>query len=193
MAEVNVKDTKGKSKAVEAKPTAPRDWGLGLGSRSPWWPSMFSGSPLDLMRRFMDEIDWSMQSFRPRGLAAEETMWTPAVESFERDGQFIVRAELPGINKEDVKVEITDDGLILQGERKREHEEKGADFYRSEWSYGSFWRCVPLPVEAVNADKVHAQFDNGVLEVSMPIPESQRKRRQIAIEEPGGEKKKTAA
>ena len=107
----------------------------------------------------------------------------------ERDNNLVVRAELPGLSNDDVKVKMTDEGLVIQGERKREREEKGEGWYRSERSYGQFYRLIPLP-EGVNAEQAKARFENGVLEVSIPIPESRRSRRSIPIETGGGSSKK---
>jgi HSP20 family protein len=141
------------------------------------------------MRRFSEEMDRAFEGF---GLArgrlfggGEAGMWSPAVEVFERDNNLIVRAELPGLSKDDVKVEVTDDGLVIHGERKRESEEKGERWYRSERSYGQFYRLIPLP-EGANAEQAKARFENGVLEVSMPIPES-RGRRRIPVVTGGGQ------
>jgi HSP20 family protein len=95
------------------------------------------------------------------------------VDVLEREGQFIVRADLPGMSKEDVKVEITDDLLTIQGERK---EERKGYSYR-ECRYGSFYRAIPLP-EGVDAGKATADFHKGVLEVVMPkaIPPASKAR-----------------
>ncbi len=101
----------------------------------------------------------------------------------------VVHADLPGLRKDDVKIEVTNDSMIIQGERKREHEEQGKGFRRSERSYGSFYRCVPLPTGA-NLDEARAQFNNGVLEASIPVPEEQqRRRREIAVEAGTAERK----
>jgi HSP20 family protein len=167
-----------------------------LQRRGSYFPSLFSLSPRDffstspfeLMRRFTEEMD---RAFEDWGLArgtrlGETALWSPAVEVFERDNNLVVRAELPGLNKDDVKVEMTDNGLIIQGERKREHEEQGEGFYRSERSYGQFYRLIPLP-EGANAEQARAQFENGILEVSVPVPESQRRRRSIPIETGSGQ------
>jgi HSP20 family protein len=107
--------------------------------------------------------------------------WWPSVEVVERDGNMVVRADLPGIKQEDVKVEVTDGDLQIRGERRREHEERGRGYYRSERAYGTFSRCIPLP-EGAQTDKARAQFNNGVLEVSVPVPEHASKARQIPIE-----------
>jgi HSP20 family protein len=147
----------------------------------------FSASPFELMRRFTDEMDRAFENWglsRGSWAGGQTAVWSPAVEVFERDNNLVVRAELPGLNKDDVKVEVTDDGLVIQGERKREHEEKGEGFYRSERSYGQFYRLIPLP-EGADAEQAKAQFENGVLEVAVPVPESQRRRRSIPIGGPG--------
>jgi HSP20 family protein len=152
------------------------------------------------MRRFTDEMDRAFENFGlarggelARGFGGEGR-WSPAVEVFEREGHLVVRAELPGLKSEDVKVEMTDEGLIIQGERKREHEERGEGFYRSERSYGQFYRLIPLPEEA-NAEEAKAEFNQGVLEVSVPVPQTQRRRRNIPIgggQAQGGQQMKTA-
>jgi HSP20 family protein len=108
--------------------------GGGLASRGSHLPSLFSlsprdfftASPFELMRRFTDEMDRAFENFGlSRGIGGGEIdMWAPAVEVFEREGNLVVRAELPGLNKEDVKVEMTDDRLITQGERKRDEGKK---------------------------------------------------------------------
>jgi HSP20 family protein len=91
---------------------------------------------------------------------------------------------LPGLKKEEVKVEVTDGYLAIHGERKKEEEEKGEQFYRCEREYGSFYRAVPLP-DGVKLEDVKATFADGVLEVSVPLaakPEATV--RNVAIEEP---------
>jgi HSP20 family protein len=143
-------------------------------------------NPFSLMRRLSDEMDRAfLTSFGlptwGRGEFAEQGGWMPPVEVRERDNNLVVAAELPGINKDDVKVEVTPEGLVIQGERRREHEEKRHGWYRSERSYGQFYRVVPLP-EGIDAEKAKAQFKDGVLQVEIPIPEAmQRKRREVPI------------
>jgi len=95
--------------------------------------------------------------------------WVPQVESFQRGDQFVVRADLPGLRKEDVTIEINDDTLTLQGERRDEHEEEREGVFTSERSYGSFYRVVPLPDGAI-PDSAKAAFNNGVLEVTVEAP-----------------------
>src|SRR3977135_681381 len=113
---------------------------------------ILSSSPFELMSRFSEEMNRVFEDFglagreQTRGLTgfanqtANQTMWSPAIEVFERDNNLVVRADLPGMNKDDVKVEVTDNGLVISGESKSEHEERGEGFYRSERSYGQFRR-----------------------------------------------------
>jgi hypothetical protein len=87
------------------------------------------------------------------------------------------------LSKDDVKVEIKDDEITIEGERKEEREEKGEGFYRTERSYGHFHRCLPLP-EGAEVDKAKASFKNGVLEIAMPIPKREPRRgRRLEIGE----------
>jgi HSP20 family protein len=163
--------------------------------------AIFSLGPFELMRRFTDELD---QAFEGLGFArgaggGEGAMWTPSVEVFERDNNLVVRAELPGLDKDDVKVELTDDGLIIEGDRRREREERLEGGYRSEIEYGHFHRLIPLP-EGANVDQAKAQMNNGVLDVVIPMAEPQRQRRSIPVEtgaakttQTAGEKAQTAA
>jgi HSP20 family protein len=123
--------------------------------------------PLDIDRFF--ESGWPMFTpfFRSREIDAAK--WSPQVDVVERGGQLVTRVDLPGLKKEDVKVEIADGYLAISGERKREKEEKNEQFYRCEREYGSFYRAVPLP-ESVKLEDVKATFADGVLEVSVPLP-----------------------
>jgi HSP20 family protein len=100
-------------------------------------------------------------------LPVEERGWMPAVDVFEKDDKFIVKAELPGMKEEDIDVSVVGDRLSIKGEKKTETEVKEQDYYRSERSYGSFYRSIPLP-SSVEADKIEASFENGVLEVALP-------------------------
>jgi HSP20 family protein len=149
--------------------------------------------PFALLRQMTSEFDrlfgepffasnqWP--SFRTFAMP-EVAAWSPKVDVVEKDNRLITRVDLPGMKKEDVKVEVTDGHLALSGERKRETEEKKDTFYRSEREYGSFYRAVPLP-EGVKLEDVKAIFTDGVLEVSVPLPvRAQAKVRKVEIEEP---------
>ena len=196
-----------RSGAMEGRERGQR--GARMARRGAYAPSMFalspgavlSMSPFELIRRFTDELDRAFESLGiARGAGAGEIrMWTPSVEVFERDNNLVVRAELPGMDKEDVKVELTDDGLVIEGERKREHEESSEGGYRSEIEYGRFYRMIPLP-EGVNVDQAQARMNNGVLEVSIPMAEAKRPSRSIPVEtgpsqaaQTAGEQAQTAA
>jgi len=135
----------------------------------------------ELAKTVTDDFDrfFEMFGFGPRFVFKPEPDFVPDMEVVEKDGQMLVRADLPGLKPEDVRVDVTDNVLTLQGERKQEKEERREGFYRSERSYGMFYRALPLP-EGVNADNVKASFKNGVLEVNVPLP--------MKAEEPKGRK-----
>jgi HSP20 family protein len=105
--------------------------------------------------------------------------WMPAMDLVESGDHFVLRADLPGLSEEDVKIELEDRTLTISGERKAEHETKEEGYYRLERAFGAFSRSLQLP-EGVNPDGVTASFDRGVLEVRVPKPE-ERKPRRIAI------------
>jgi HSP20 family protein len=154
------------------------------------------------MRRMADEIDrvfsdvdfdrvgYGMQSpqrgsglfdpWRMEGRLADTT-WAPQVETFRRDNNLVIRADLPGLTKDNVTIETDDDVLILSGERSDETRDERDDFYRSERTYGRFFRAIQLP-EGVDAEKIDATFKDGVLEVTIPAPKvTTPKNRQIKI------------
>jgi HSP20 family protein len=108
-------------------------------------------------------------------------LWAPQVETFRRGDKLVVRADLPGLRKEDVKVEVEDGVLTISGERREENEEDRGDFYRSERSYGQFYRALQLP-EGVGEEQCDATFKDGVLEVSLKAPkETERRAKQIPV------------
>lgn len=110
-----------------------------------------------------------------------DASWLPQVETFRRGDQLVVRADLPGAKREDVKAEIDNGVLTISGHRASEREDDRDDFYRSERSYGSFYRAIPLP-EGVESDNCEATFKDGVLEVTLPAPRlAERRARQIQI------------
>jgi HSP20 family protein len=160
-----------------------------------------SVDPFALLRKMTAELDrtfedplfgafkWpSLRGFSVPG-AAE---WAPKVDVFEKDNRLFTRIDLPGVKKENVKVEVTDGHLVLSGERTEEKEEKKDNVYRTEREYGSFYRAVPLP-EGVKLEEVKATFADGVLEVSVPLPVPvEPKVRNVEIQEPA-KAAKTAA
>jgi HSP20 family protein len=104
----------------------------------------------------------------------KETMtvadWTPTVDISETDGEYQIKAEIPDVKKEDVKVTVEDGVLTIQGERKQEKEEKGKRYHRIERSYGSFVRSFSLP-DVIDEEKVKAEFKDGVLSLHLPKSE----------------------
>ena len=142
--------------------------------------SLQAFNPSTLVRRFIDEVDRLADDFGlGRGLLSSVERglpgaWAPQIEMFERGGQLIVHADLPGLRKDDVKVELFDDAVTIEGERRNQLDEKQEGFYRSERSYGRFFRRVPLP-QGVNTEDAKASFRDGVLEVTMPAPKSKSK------------------
>jgi HSP20 family protein len=127
-----------------------------------------------------------------RRRAISEFGWYPKIDVFEKDNRLVTKIDLPGMKKEDVKVEVTDGQLAISGERMRETEEKGEEFYQCEREDGSFYRAVPLP-EGAKIEDVKATFTDGVLEVSVPLPvRPEAKVRKVQIEE-AAKAAKTAA
>ena len=112
--------------------------------------------------------------------------WMPAMDLVESEDHFVLRADLPGLAEEDVKLEVAGDTLTVSGERRFEHEAKKDGFYRLERGSGAFSRSLTLP-EGVDADAIEAAFDKGVLEVRIPKPE-QRRPRRVEIAVGGGRK-----
>jgi len=100
-------------------------------------------------------------------LPVEEKSWMPAVDVFEKADRFVVKAELPGMKEDDIDVSVVGDTLSIRGEKKTETEIKDEDYYRCERSYGSFYRSIPIPSN-VDANKIEASFEDGVLEVALP-------------------------
>jgi len=150
---------------------------------SEFLPSIWKSSPFGMMRRMMEDMD---RMFEDWGVGRtlfgkfeepammRQAMWTPVVEVFEKGNKFIVQADLPGMKKEDITLEVDESKLILKGERRSKHEEKREGYFRSERSYGSFFRSIPLP-EGVTTKDIVAHFKDGVLEIEMPAPEKPKK------------------
>jgi HSP20 family protein len=156
-------------------------------------PASRARDPFSLLRQMTSELDrvfdepgWPFRApFFRQGALAETAAWMPVIDVSEKDNRLITRVDLPGMKKDDVKVEVSDGQLVISGERKREVEEKKERFYRSEREYGSFLRSVPLP-EGVKLEDVTATFADGVLEVSVPLPAKPETRaKKVEIQESG--------
>ena len=149
--------------------------------------------PFALMDQMAEEMDRAFdRMFRGWGLPRrrEAGLWSPRVEAFQRGDRFIVRADLPGLKKDDVHVEVTEDAITIHGDRREEHEEQREGYYRSEREYGEFYRTVPLPDGAI-ADSAQANFKDGVLEVTLQAPPAEATRgRRLEIKDVSGSEKK---
>jgi HSP20 family protein len=164
-----------------------------------WTPAFGKfDDPFEFMTRMSEEMDrtfdrlWSdfavprRRSWLPRGLFGRRSQqggWAPRIEAFQKDDKFIVRAEIPGVKKEDVDVELSDDALTIRGERREEREEEREGYFQSEREYGQFYRVIPLP-EGVIGESVHATFRDGMLEVSMQAAPAEANRgRRVEIKD----------
>lgn len=165
----------------------------GIGRFFGWDPmlegSLFSMNPFAMMRRFTEDMEKMLGP-----ASAEMTQiaeWRPAIEVKEEKDKLFLKADLPGVKQDDVKVSVTDGMLTVEGERKHEKEAKGEGYYRSERAYGHFCRSIALP-EGAKTGEASAQFANGVLEVTVPIPERAKRRQEIPIQERSKTAKTTA-
>ena len=161
-----------------------------------------SGDPFGMLERFAHEMDHLFDNFGlgrglfgsraaawPRSMLRRTEAWYPEIEMMQKNNQLVIRADLPGLTKDDVKVEVTDDAITIEGERKREFQEEKEGVFRSERSYGSFCRVIALP-EGAMTDQAKATFKDGVLEVVMPAPpESVTRGRKLEITESASSKK----
>jgi HSP20 family protein len=153
---------------------------------------LFSTNPISLMQRMTEEMSRLIQEFGLERDDGSRTDWSPAIEVTQRDGKYSVRAELSGLAPSDVKVEVAKDTIILQGERKLEHEEKDEGVLRTERQYGFFYRSIPLP-EGADVERASARLHDGILEVTIPVPQRKEERRAIPIETKSAETQKQAA
>jgi HSP20 family protein len=103
----------------------------------------------------------------PLGTLARSSDFVPRLDLEEKDNEYVVTAELPGMDQKDIELSIEDDTLILKGEKKNESEDKGKNYYRMERSYGSFQRAIALG-EEIDTDNVKAGFSKGVLTINLP-------------------------
>jgi HSP20 family protein len=111
----------------------------------------------------------------------ERTAFAPAVDVREADGKYEIRAELPGLNAEDVKLTVTEHAVVIEGERQAERKEEKGGVHITERRYGRFYRAIPLP-EGAKTGEATARFNNGVLEVDIPLEKQQTQARQIPIQ-----------
>jgi HSP20 family protein len=177
-------DQRGQEQAIQPRETGMPDRRR---RRDPFDRS--SGGPFSLMRRMQEDMDrlfgdvWGRRSWPTLFTDERRAEFAPAIEAFQRGNEFVVRADVPGLSREDLTVEIGDDQLIIQGERKYDHQEERDGVLRSERRYGTFYRLVPLPEGAVS-ESAKANFKDGVLEVVVQAPPREVTRgRRIEIQE----------
>ncbi|MBE9541144.1 MAG: Hsp20/alpha crystallin family protein [Proteobacteria bacterium] len=131
--------------------------------------------PLRDMVTLRDRMDRLFDNSLARLRGAEDDMslstWSPSVDIYETAESIVIKAEVPGVKKEDISVEVKDDTLYLKGERKFEKDVKEENYHRMERSYGSFRRVFSLPA-TVAQEKVKANFKDGVLEIILPKVET---------------------
>ena len=157
--------------------------------------AIIASTPFSFMRRFATDMERLFEEFEgsrfpgffgreffPFTREFEDVTWIPEIEVLRKNGDFIVRADLPGMKKENVEVEINGNMLTLSGERKDEKEEKREGYYRSERSYGTFYRQIPLP-EGAKTDTATAEFKDGVLEITMQVPKQEPQARRLEIKQ----------
>jgi HSP20 family protein len=175
----------------------------GGSSVSPYYGgSGYGNGPFSVMRRISDEMDRLFENFgMGRGLFQNESgpgrqwdaaddgesgtsMWSPRVEVCERNGKLLIEADLPGMQREDIHVRVEDDEVIIQGERRRERTQDESGYYRSERSYGSFYRTIPLH-EGTDGESANATFRDGVLEITLDAPRQQQRGRTLEIRDAG--------
>ncbi len=148
-----------------------------------WEPLRELGSLQNEMNRLFNTV---FDTPTPANGGTAMRRWVPAMDLVETGDHFVLRADLPGLSEEDIKIEFEDGTLTVSGERKAEHESKNEGYYRVERAFGAFSRSLTLP-QGIDPEAVSAHFDRGVLEVRVPKPE-ERKPRRIEI---GGAAQKT--
>ncbi len=152
--------------------------------------------PFEEIRRLEEEIDSAFNDFwRSGGRRAlpaskrgkknelapvEEIVWMPAIDLIERDKEVVIKADLPGVDKNNIKIKIDSESVSITGEIKKEKKEENETYYREERVYGKFSRVIPLPAE-VDPDKANAKFENGVLEITIPKVKESKKVKEITL------------
>ncbi len=151
---------------------------------------------LDEMERWFGQLGWGRGCVGTAGSACSRRSaqqlgdWTPAIEAFQRGNEFVIRADVPGMSRQDLRSKWATTRVTIRGERREDRKEERDGVFWTERSYGSFTRVVPLPPGAI-ADSAKASFNNGVLEVVMQAPSAETRRgRRLDISGSADEGKK---
>lgn len=183
--QVESREQKSSAQTIERRPSV----------ATPFRRGLYGLGPFSVMRRFSEEMDRLFDDFfgstlfggldRPFRLSpfwGETTPW-PEIDVHREGNKLVVEADVPGLKKDDITVEVIGDELCISGERRSESERRGVGYYRSERSYGSFCRTIPLP-EGVKPDTASATFENGVLRIEMEAPQAEQEQvRRIEVRE----------
>lgn len=141
-------------------------------------------NPFFELERLQNEMnrlfDFSLSRWPERDMGILEGAWSPAIDIYDSRDNIVVKADIPGLSKDEIEVSVHNDTLVIRGEKKREDKIKEDEFVRTERFYGGFHRAVTLP-STVDADKVKAVYNNGVLELTLPKRE-EVKPKQIQID-----------
>lgn len=165
-----------------------------------WDTDRYSWGPAALMRQMQGELDrwfgrlgWGGQSSPSMWMSRAANQlgdWSPAIDAFQRGNEFVIRADVPGMTRNDFTVEVGDDALTIRGERKHDRQDERDGVFWSERSHGTFTRVIPLPPGAIS-DSAKANFHNGVLEVVLQAPSQETRRgRRVDITAHEGATKK---
>ena len=148
---------------------------------SSWGLRKFESFPeIDTMRHEMNRLFASLARPFPLLRTATREGWTPALDVYEKEGELVIRLDFPGIEKKDVKAKVLDDVLTIEGERKTEKEIEEENYLCRETSYGTFTRRIALP-NPVEEYEVKATFENGVLEIHVPVKAEAVKPKEIPV------------
>ncbi|HAL62313.1 MAG TPA: molecular chaperone [Chloroflexi bacterium] len=147
-----------------------------------WRPRWFRRrEPFPELEEEMERLfeEWPFRPWTRRALVVRE--WAPRVDMFDRADKVIVKAELPGVKKEDIDISITGGVLTIKGERRAEEEIKDEDYYCCERFRGTFYRAIQLPTD-VETEKIEANYADGILEITLPkVPEVKPKKIEVKV------------
>jgi len=150
----------------------------------PWRKKEQSIDPFREMESIQNEMnklfDFSLSRWPDREFGLLEGAWSPAIDVYDSKDNLLVKADMPGMKKDEIEVSVHDNILIIKGEKKAEKEDKGKDYLKQERFYGSFNRAITLPV-GVDSGKITASYKDGVLELSLPKKE-ESKPKQIKVD-----------